>query len=201
MSDIEKLIERLRKRAKEDRDCAKNAEIVRDLLQPELDRFGNRHDKGWNSYAVRMAVDHRNGAERDNRYADDLEEAIATVERLSAEVRRWETSFEGHVYVKDGDYALLAEAAGNPNLLAQLKASQIDATKRVQRLEEALTPSGETKAAFIGEFSFAISTFLPEADEEDDEIMVETTQQVTVPWTTVKEIMQAIRAYAVGGQQ
>ncbi len=59
-----------------------------------------------------------------------------------------------------------------PRLLAEVK-----------KLRSALTPSAETKAAFIGEFQFAI-------DSDMDDSMV------TVPWTTVKEIMAAIRALA-----
>ena len=47
------------------------------------------------------------------------------------------------------------------------------------RLEAALTPSAETKAALIGEFSFTFGEFTP-----------------NVPWTAIKQIMAAIRAYA-----
>jgi hypothetical protein len=47
-----------------------------------------------------------------------------------------------------------------------------------RKLREALTPSAETKAAYIGEFKFTAY----EADEAF----------VTVPWTTIKEIMAAI---------
>ena len=56
---------------------------------------------------------------------------------------------------------------------------------KVERLQEALTPSGATKAAYIGEFSFGIE----DRDEDGDEC----TRNVVVPWTTVKEIMGAIR--------
>lgn len=48
------------------------------------------------------------------------------------------------------------------------------------RLREALTPSAETKAAYMGEFRFQFGEeFTP-----------------NVPWTTIKEIMAAIRAQA-----
>jgi hypothetical protein len=59
-------------------------------------------------------------------------------------------------------------------------------TARVKALEEALTPSGETKAAYIGEFCFEEETF----DDEGDEVV----RKIAVPWTTVKEIMAAIKA-------
>lgn len=49
----------------------------------------------------------------------------------------------------------------------------------VARLREALTPSGATKAAYIGEFSFEIEIEIKGG-------------KVYVPWTTVKEIMAAI---------
>lgn len=54
-----------------------------------------------------------------------------------------------------------------------------------ERIIEALTPSAETKAAYIGEFQF---------DEESDDGRGTATR--TVPWTTVKAIMSAIRERA-----
>lgn len=62
-------------------------------------------------------------------------------------------------------------------LLAERDALQ----RRVERLEEALTPSGATKAAFLGEFEFPVEGY----------------GDVAVPWTTVKEIMKAILARAL----
>lgn len=59
---------------------------------------------------------------------------------------------------------------------------------KIDRLTEALTPSGATKAAYIGEFSFDI--------EDRDEDGEECSRNVVVPWTTVKEIMAAIRSRA-----
>lgn len=67
---------------------------------------------------------------------------------------------------------------------------------RIKELEEALTPSGDTKAAYIGEFRFAVELYHPRLGSE--------TRTVEVPWTTIKEIMAAIRARAAlhtkGGQ-
>lgn len=48
----------------------------------------------------------------------------------------------------------------------------------VASLREALTTSGSTKFAYIGEFKFTAY----DADE----------QEVSVPWTTIKQIMKAI---------
>ena len=57
----------------------------------------------------------------------------------------------------------------------------------VERLREALQPSAATKAAYIGEFSFLI-----DIEHEGEEI----TRKLDVPWTTIKEIMAAIRIRA-----
>ncbi|SLN65537.1 hypothetical protein [Pacificibacter marinus] len=53
-----------------------------------------------------------------------------------------------------------------------------------ERYKEALTPSCETKAAYMSEFSIDV----PMVDEHGEEF----TQQIDVPWTTIKEIMAAI---------
>ncbi|OHE63869.1 MAG: hypothetical protein A2001_01525 [Treponema sp. GWC1_61_84] len=60
-----------------------------------------------------------------------------------------------------------------------------DLETQVERMREALTPSEHTKYAYIGEFSFPVH----QLDEDGNEV---TTMQA-VPWTTVKEIMAAIR--------
>lgn len=73
--ELAELIGRLRNRAEEDRACARNSEVVSDLLQPQLDAF-NQRDGSHNTYAVRLQLDHRNSAKRDRQYADDLEAAI-----------------------------------------------------------------------------------------------------------------------------
>jgi hypothetical protein len=58
----------------------------------------------------------------------------------------------------------------------------------LEALEAALTPSEDTKKAYMSEFSVP----LPDWDENGDEVM----RRINVPWTTIKEIMAAIRAYA-----
>ena len=58
----------------------------------------------------------------------------------------------------------------------------------IERFREALTPSRNTKAAYIGEFKFRIS-YVDENGEEASRFL-------TVPWTTTKEIMAAILARA-----
>lgn len=58
----------------------------------------------------------------------------------------------------------------------------------IDRLRAALTPSAETKAAYIGEFSVPFPTL----DMDGNECL----HQVNVPWTTIKKIMAAIQEYA-----
>src|SRR5690606_31041730 len=77
-----------------------------------------------------------------------------------------------------GDYGICDTAADE---LARLRAEN-------ERLREALTPSGDTKAAYHGEFQFNIEY----SDEDGDSYW----QPHLVPWTTVKEVMAAIRARA-----
>lgn len=98
------------------------------------------------------------------------------------------------------DYAEIHDAAGDkvalsvkPHLILALNALPGLLAERAA-LVEALTPSGETKAHYSGEFFFEVDHY----DEESQEVL---SRRVTVPWTTVKEIMSAIRARAlVGGQ-
>jgi hypothetical protein len=59
------------------------------------------------------------------------------------------------------------------------------------RLLEALTPSGDTKYAYIGEFSWT--------EWLADENGIEQGHERTVPWDTIKEIMAAIRERALNG--
>ena len=60
----------------------------------------------------------------------------------------------------------------------------------LERFKAALTPSADTKAAYIGEFSVS----LPDLDENG----IEYTRKINVPWTTIKEIMASILAKAEG---
>lgn len=60
---------------------------------------------------------------------------------------------------------------------------------RYDNLMQALTPSVETKRAYISEFKFEVVEF----DADENEIV----RLITVPWTTIKEIMAAIRQYAI----
>ena len=66
------LVERLRNRAAQEREIAKNSARVAELLAPELVLFKAREGH-YNIYATRMAIDHRDSAKKDAAFADDLE--------------------------------------------------------------------------------------------------------------------------------
>jgi hypothetical protein len=84
---------------------------------------------------------------------------------------------------------LLVETAGNVELLRE-GATQLSAmAEERDRLREALTPSGATKHAYIGEFSWT---------EDLDYDGACQGRKLTVPWTTTKEIMAAILKRALG---
>lgn len=82
--ELLELAERLEKRAKQDREYAINSSVVLGLLEPELAKFSAREGP-WNTYAVRMAIEHRNSAKRDNAFADDLEAAAASLRALASQ--------------------------------------------------------------------------------------------------------------------
>lgn len=113
---------------------------------------------------------------------DDLRERVA---RALAEVDG--ITICSDASYRHSSYGIRADAA--------LSATPIEALQqRVERLTEALTPSGDTKAAYMGEFAFNV--MVDSIDEDDDEPVP---MQVYVPWTTIKEIMAAISARAVLG--
>jgi len=68
------LVERLRNRAAQEREIAKNSARVAELLAPELVLFKAREGH-YNIYATRMAINHRDNAKKDAAFADDLETA------------------------------------------------------------------------------------------------------------------------------
>lgn len=68
----------------------------------------------------------------------------------------------------------------------------IAAARERDGLREALTPSGDTKAAYSGEFKMRIiQTVFDECGELD-----EVATDIPVEWTTIKEIMAAISSRA-----
>ena len=66
------IIQRLEKRAKDERSYVENNIVVADLLEPQMALF-NAREAPWNTYAVRMAIDHRQEAKKGKQFADDLD--------------------------------------------------------------------------------------------------------------------------------
>jgi len=71
----------------------------------------------------------------------------------------------------------------------QIIAERDDHKRKLDDVIAALTPSAETKRVYIGEFKTAV----PYWDEEGE---LERTREHMIEWTTIKEIMKAIRAQA-----
>ena len=80
---------------------------------------------------------------------------------------------------------LCCDLSGDPNPEAFTRQELVDGLWGVHCYTEALTPSGDTKAAYIGEFEHVIYDL--------DEDGKEHPRSITVPWTTIKDIMKAIR--------
>ena len=81
----------------------------------------------------------------------------------------------------------------NQSEINRLEAALAAAQAEIARLTEALSPSGDTKAAYHGDFSFEI----PDCGIDDDGEEYEEWRKVYVPWTTVKEIMATIHSRAL----
>lgn len=83
------------------------------------------------------------------------------------------------------------ESAAMSPAVSPLMADLTEARDTIQRMRDALTPSGETKGAYMGEFSVRLPVF--DAHGHD------TYRHINVPWTVIKEIMKAIKSHAEGG--
>lgn len=92
--------------------------------------------------------------------ASEINELRATLLAAEAEVKRLHSELTGE---RNNYVTMDAELRGE-----------------IARLRDALTPSAETKAAYMGEFRFQFDEFTP-----------------NVPWTTIKEIMAAILRQAL----
>jgi len=72
------LAERLDRQADIARRSAESSEILAALLKPEMDKF-NARNAPWDTYTVRMAVDHIQSAKRDRQLVQDFTIAAAIV--------------------------------------------------------------------------------------------------------------------------
>lgn len=89
-----------------------------------------------------------------------------------------------------GDWAELKpeEAQEAADLLVESAALIRELDAQLAAQTEALTPSGDTKGAYMGEFRFEVRG----VDEEGEETDI----RIDTPWDTIKQIMAAIRARA-----
>lgn len=99
------------------------------------------------------------------------------IRQLEAEYDRYQDLCDTAV---DQEHELEVAAEREKSLRAEFAGLQ-DEIDRLRGLLEAVTPSGKTKAAYRGEFSF-------DCEHGDS--------NAVVPWTTIKEIMAAIRKRA-----
>jgi hypothetical protein len=89
-----------------------------------------------------------------------------------------------HIALGEGDWERLRNECPSTAAVAALRDAYTNMRGERERLREALTPSAETKAAYIGEFKMR----LHRRDECGDEYH----EDVTLSWTVIKEIMTAI---------
>lgn len=125
--------------------------------------------------------------------ADEITRLREEAERLTRERDEWrsrqsETQEALQAIGEDfGAHGGECRTSAMRRLLVEATARAEAAEARAERLEKALEPNEDTKAAYMGEFSFQIIRY----DGEND-----VAETVIVPWTTIKEIMKAIRARA-----
>ena len=83
----------------------------------------------------------------------------------------------------------LAQSSTTPQTLIDIAEDVQELEDENARYREALTPSADTKTAFIGEFTFAV--------ERSDSLGSRYSEEQLVPWSTIKEIMGAINRRAL----
>jgi hypothetical protein len=129
--------------------------------------------------------------------ADMLEAIAAERNALAARLAEVEADKRFIIDERDRTFALMlarAEAAeADIDTLRACAKEEMEkreaAEAREAKLREALTPSGDTKAHYSGEFSISVYDGLDEDDAEQ-------WRNVLVDWTTIKAIMATIRARA-----
>ncbi len=110
-----------------------------------------------------------------------IESQGATIDELREQVADETRDFDGGYEAGQGDMQGKLDAA-------EARVTALEAEKA--GLVKAVTPSPKTKAAYIGEFHFDWTVWDPNGEEQ-------ITHRVQVPWTTIKQIMSAIRAQAL----
>lgn len=92
-----------------------------------------------------------------------------------------------HIAMTDAEHLSAVETGLSDAIgeIARLTRDNEYLTAKLRSFNAALTPSAETKYAYIGEVKFAVSTGF---DDDGCEVW----QDITVPWTTTKDIMAMI---------
>lgn len=75
------IVERLRRRALKLRGYIASSQRVADLLAPEMEKFRTR-DEPWDTYTVRLSVDHQSSIRTQTKEAEEYDEAADLIERL-----------------------------------------------------------------------------------------------------------------------
>lgn len=116
----------------------------------------------------------------------EMTQAIAEAVRLATELGELKAAMSenARAFVIELNRAMEAEAK-----LAESEAREKTAVSRCKALNEALTPSADTKAAYIGEIKFSA---LLGTDEHGDDYY----EDITVPWDATKTIMAMILGHA-----
>jgi hypothetical protein len=113
------------------------------------------------------------------------EELAAGLARTLRDIRdNWDCDEDAHKHGTTCRCCQATDALLHYDKALLARAPRPEASGEVEALREALTPSGETKAAYIGEFKFRVHAYDEDGNEKwwDED----------VPWTTIKEIMAAI---------
>ena len=93
---------------------------------------------------------------------------------------------------QESSFALVAHVDHLQSTLKESIRLQGEYVAEIERLKAALEPSGATKYRHIGEHKFVhVMPYWDENNEDPDY-----SEEITVPWTTVKEIMASISEHA-----
>lgn len=132
----------------------------------------------WSDAYAREAVDHTGTMIR----AEKAEKELGQVSTAIGSVR-WMDPPDG------GDVPLSEQVK---RIREDLEAAE----SKLAEVSNSLTPSAETKAAYIGEFHERIEIPNPMFEGNEDDEPETIIESVPVSWTTIKEIMSAIRSLA-----
>ena len=169
-------------------DTANAPERIKAWMQPYFSEIGSwsttRYPEVTIEYVLATHCDELVAAAR----AEGAREAQAKLDELRSDrpfIVGWNEGFaeaeyqQAHGKPSDGDLSPQYQHTAKEVAEAQAK---------IARLTEALTPSGDTKAAYMGEFEFIVFGMNDDGEE--------CSHKITVPWTAIKEIMAAIKARA-----